>query len=470
MLARVALVFLAAMSAHAGDLDTEIKDMLQQVDANRLLATVERLEAFGTRHSCSTGAPAGRGVSAARDWILARFLEIPGLQVRLDPFTHAGCPNAPTFNVIAWLPGTMHPEQLILIGGHYDSRTTDNNDAVSDAPGANDSGSQTALVLEAARVLAKSSFDATFVFVAFSGEEQGLSGSSELAGNLTSYFDLDSPNVVAMFNSDIVGGDASVNGPADLDQFRLYSPGTPREIGNADGTTDNTSPSRGLMRYVGTWGLAYVPALKMVPKLREDRPGRGGDQTSFVRQQRPAVRFIEAWECSPSPPDHSTPFPPPRFPANCLSFASSHQHSPNDLSRFITPAYMARVAQVVVATSGHLARAPSAPLSISAAGSATSTVTVRWEAPSTGPVDHFVVGARSTAENLYRKRVEVPGDETSRSFTPAELGLAAGESFFISVAAADEQGHESLFAYPEFRCDPSECIVPPGSLDVVAPE
>jgi hypothetical protein len=131
---------------------------------------------------------------------------------------------------------------------------------------------------------------------------------------------------------------------------------------------------------------------------------------------------------------------------------------------------MARVAQVVVATSAHLARAPSAPLSVSVAGSAASTVTVRWEEPSAGPVDHFVVAARSTAEDLYRKRVEVPGDETSRSFTPADFGLAAGENFFISVAAADEQGHESLFAYPEFRCDASECIVQPGSLDVVAPE
>lgn len=465
-----ASAFLAAAVAQADDLDPEIRDILQQVDGARMLATVQRLEAFGTRQSCSTSAPAGRGVNSARDWIFARFSEIPGLQVRLDPFTHARCSNAPTFNVIAWLPGATHPDRLIVIGGHYDSRTSDTNDALSDAPGANDSGSQTALVLEAARVLARYSFDATFVFVAFSGEEQGLSGSSALAGNITSYFDLNSPDVVAMFNSDIIGGDATVNGPAELQQFRVYSPGTPREIAEADGTTDNTSPSRGLMRYIGTWGSAYVPAMKMIPKLREDRPGRGSDHKSFIRQERPAVRFIETWECSPSPPDHSTPFPPTGFPANCLTFTTSHQHSPNDLSGFVTPAYMASVAQVVVASSAHLARAPGAPLAISVAGSATSIVTVWWEAPNTGPVDHFVIAARSTAENLYRERIDVSGSETSRSFAPSELGLAAGESFFVSVAAADEHGHESLFAYPEFRCDATNCIVQPGSLDIIAPE
>jgi hypothetical protein len=49
---------------------------------------------------------------------------------------------------------------------------------------------------------------------------------------------------------------------------------------------------------------------------------------------------------------------------------------------------------------------------------------------------------------------------------PAELGLAAGESFFISVAAVDAKGHESLFAYPEFRCDAVACAIPPGALDV----
>jgi Peptidase family M28 len=196
---------------------------------------------------------AGQGVTAARDWIFKQFSKIEGLQVRLDPFVHANCPTAATFNVVAWLPGRRNPERLVVIGGHYDSRTINVLDAASPAPGANDSGSQTSLVLEAARTLSHQDYDATLVFVAFSGEEQGLFGSGSIAASLDKYFP--GFKLIAMLNSDIVGGDNTVNGPAQLQQFRLYSPGTPRERRTAapDGSTDNTSPARGVMRYVGTW-------------------------------------------------------------------------------------------------------------------------------------------------------------------------------------------------------------------------
>jgi hypothetical protein len=42
-------------------------------------------------------------VTAARDFIFNQYSSIPGLQVTLDPFVHANCPNSPTFNVIACL-------------------------------------------------------------------------------------------------------------------------------------------------------------------------------------------------------------------------------------------------------------------------------------------------------------------------------------------------------------------------------
>jgi hypothetical protein len=451
--------------------DPQIEAVVGAVDANRIRDSIVRLEAFGTRHSCSGSPSAGRGVNAARDWIFAQFSAIPGFQVRLDPFTHPSCPAAATFNVIAWLPGTRHPERVILIGGHYDSRTIDVNDSLSDAPGANDAGSQTSLVLEAARVLAGYSHDSTLAFAAFSGEEQGLIGSDFMAGNLDKH--ITSADVVAMLNSDIVGGDNLVNGPAELQQFRLYSPGTPREIFSADpdGRTDNTSPSRGLMRYVGTFGSAYVPTMKMImiPKLREDRPGRGSDHRSFIRHGYPAVRFMETIECSPSPPDNSTPFPPPSLPANCLSFTTSHQHSPNDISAFTTPEYTARVTQLVVATAASLARAPGAPRDVVVSGDR-QQATIKWSPPLAGGVDHFVIAARSISENFYRRRVVVPANVLVRSLSPAELGLTSGENFFISVAAVDGQGHESLFGYPEFRCDATQCVIPPGALDIIAPE
>jgi Peptidase family M28/Fibronectin type III domain len=449
-------------------IDREIAEAIEDVDSERIQDSVQRLEAFGSRQSCSAPvAPSGKGVSAARDWILKQFSKIDGLQVRLDPFTHPSCPTADTFNVVAWLPGRRNPERLVVVGGHYDSRTIDVFDAASPAPGANDSGSQTSLVLEAARTLAHQDYDATLVFIAFSGEEQGLFGSGSIAASLDKYFP--GFKLVAMLNSDIVGGDNTVNGPAELQQFRLYSPGTPRERRTAapDGHTDNTSPARGVMRYVGAWGGAYVPSMKMIPKLREDRPGRGSDHTSFLNKAFPAVRFMETVECSPSPVDNSGKPRPQASNPSCLDFNTSHQHSPFDLSTYVTAEYAARMTQLVASTAASLARAPSAPRNIKVTGDSFTGATISWATPGAGDVQHYVVAARSTRENLYRQRVRVPAEESSAQLSAEDLGLAPGESFFISVAAVDHKGHESLFAYPEYRCDTAGCAVPAGALDVV---
>jgi len=453
--------------------DPEIGAILTNINPTNIFNTAQAMQNFRTRQACSDQPEPGHGVTAARDYLFAHYSAIPGLQVRLDPFVHASCPTAPTFNVIAWLPG-RYPNRLVIIGGHYDSRTTNVFDTTSDAPGGNDAGGQTGVVLELARVLAGNRYDATLVFISFSGEEQGLFGSASIAANLSRYFD--EPHVIAMLNTDIPGGDSSSNTAADLQNFRLYSPGIPRERRSTDpdGVTDNESPSRGVMRYVGVWGAAYVPTITMLPKLREDRPGRGSDHTSFISQAHPAVRFMETHECSPSPVDNSCggpfPCPPPaEIPDFCkdTTFITTHQHSPNDLVQYITPTYASRIAQVIASVAASLARAPGSPTEFNARGSATAGVRLTFEQPEEGRVDHYVVAARSINENFYRQRVVIahPGVFIS----PQTLGFNPGDGFYISVAAVDRQGHESLFAYPEVRCDPTTCAIPSYAFDVTAP-
>ena len=68
---------------------------------------------------------------------------------------------------------------MVIITGHIDSRVTDPMNATADAPGANDDGSGTAAVIEAARVLSRHRFPATIVYAALSGEEQGLVGGQD---------------------------------------------------------------------------------------------------------------------------------------------------------------------------------------------------------------------------------------------------------------------------------------------------
>jgi hypothetical protein len=455
--------------AQSGDIktDPEISAIVGSVNSTNIGNTATTMQNFRTRQSCSGEPEKGHGVTAARDFLFQQYGAISGLQVKLDQFTHPNCPTSQTYNVIAWLPG-KYPNRLVIIGGHYDSRTTNVLDNTSDAPGGNDSGGQTGVVLELARVLAGHSFDATIVFISFSGEEQGLYGSGEIAANLSKYFT--NPEVIAMLNTDIPGGDKSANKPADFKMFRLYSSGIPREqqSNSPDGVTDNTSPSRGVMRYVGTWGGAYVPAITMKPELREDRPGRASDHVSFINSGYPAVRLMETFECSPSPVNNTCgqpnlPCPPPaQIPIFCkdINFITTHQHSPHDLVKFITPTYAATIAQVVVASAASLARAPGSPQNFDAMGNSTQGITIKFDNPTGGNVDHFVAAARSVAENFYRQRITVTHD-TKRVITAQELGLKAGDSFFVSVAAVDKVGHESLFAYSEVRCDATACKIPP---------
>lgn len=433
----------AADGATAGP-DADIVAFVESISSARISQTIQTLAAFGTRSSCSTQTAATQGIVPARDWIKAQFDAIGGLTTSLYAFTQTGCTQALTRDdVVAVLPSTTHPNRVVVIGGHYDSRTVNLTDGTSPAPGANDSGSQTSVVLELARVMVTHSFDATLAFVAFAGEEEGLVGSKALAQNMGSV--VPGGQVVAMLNCDIVGGDNTTNDANALQQFRLYSPGTPREVGatTPDGTTDNTSPSRGLMRYVATWGSAYVPSMTIIPKLREDRPGRGGDHESFIAAGYPAVRFIEPTE------------------------NLAHEHTAQDLFQYVTPDYTARVARVVAAVAASLGRAPDAPASIAGSGNAAAPA-LTWAVPRTGAVDHFVVAARPATENIYHSRLRVGPAQTSATPTPAALGVDPASAYFLSVAAVDAMGHESLFAYPEYRCDAAGCVVPPGALAITA--
>jgi hypothetical protein len=432
-------------------LDGEIAGAVGSVSSTRIGSAITTLAGFTTRNTCSSDTPAGNTIGAARDWVKAQFQSIAGLTVSLDNFTFTGCASGTVTdqNVVAVKLGA-HPDRVIVIGGHYDSRTISGTDPTSPAPGANDSGSQTAAIIEIARALAPLKFDATLIVAAFAAEEQGLYGSAQLANDYAMYV---TPNakVEAMLNLDIVGGDNVANDATTLQQYRLFSPGTPREFNLPMGVTDDTSPARGVMRYVAYWGSAYVPSMTIAPMLREDRAGRGGDQESFNNVSIPAVRFIETVE---SP--------------NAATMAS-HQHSANDLPMYVTPAYTARIAQVVTAVGASLARAPTPPQTATATGPSAGPWTLTWSVPASGPaVDHYVIAARPTLENFYHTRVAVPASKTSQSVTAADLGLAAGAAFFVSVAAVDAQGHESLFAYPEYRCDATSCMVQPGSLDVTA--
>jgi hypothetical protein len=123
-------------------------------------------------------------------------------QVRRDNFPIAGWKGAPAtvpaFNVEVSVPGVVHPEQVVVIGCHYDGQLTSTQSA-------NDDGSGCAIELGVARGLAaywKSHHvypARTLRFVIFDAEESGLNGSFYYIDNTTNG---DSKNVIAMINEE----------------------------------------------------------------------------------------------------------------------------------------------------------------------------------------------------------------------------------------------------------------------------
>ncbi len=176
----------------------EIDAIVQDVSEANYVSVWQSLDDFETRY---TYAPAN-DVSAM--WMYS-LLSSYGLQV--EYFTHAQ--SGPKKNVIATHPGQVDPSKIVYITGHFDCTS---EDPYNQAPGADDNGSGTAAVLEAARVLSNYDFEYTIKFAAFNGEEQGLYGSSAYVESIHGQGE----DVLGCINLDMIAYRGTDPAPADL--------------------------------------------------------------------------------------------------------------------------------------------------------------------------------------------------------------------------------------------------------------
>src|SRR3989304_5811625 len=146
-----------------------IQDLVDEVSQETLLAYNQRLQDFQTRYSYSDS------IASARQWLGDKFSSYGIDSVYLDHYFY----DSDQWNVVATIPGTVEPDALIVVGGHYDSVTYSQSPGpLTYAPGADDNGSGTAATLELARILANNPLPLTVVFILFAQEEQGLRGSN----------------------------------------------------------------------------------------------------------------------------------------------------------------------------------------------------------------------------------------------------------------------------------------------------
>jgi hypothetical protein len=282
--------------------EQRVAEHARQVDAARMKASIEKMVGFGTRHTLSSQADPKRGIGAAVRWAEGE-LNKTGLPVQQVCDTVTKLPRIPTptkvCNVVAIQRGSERPNDVVIITGHIDSRVSDPMNATADAPGANDDGSGTAAVLEAARILSRHKFPGTIVYAALSGEEQGLNGGKIMAD----YAKAQGWNVIANLNNDIIGNSCGSDGVCNDKAVRVFSEG-PRWQGHEELAADirskggeNDSPSRNISRFLDTLA-ERIPELgiDVMQIWRNDRFGRGGDHTEFLNAGFPAVRFSVAVE------------------------------------------------------------------------------------------------------------------------------------------------------------------------------
>jgi hypothetical protein len=412
--------------------DPGIADLVRSVSARTIGDTDRRLVAFGTRSAFSERLDnAARGVFAARDWIRGRFEEIAQnsdgrMTVALDTYEQPKSDRAPRAveisSVYATLRGDDPTRETYVISSHYDSRNSDPFDAGLDAPGADDNGSATAAVIEAARVMAHAHFAGTIIFACFDGEEQGLFGSGHFAQKLAAA----GVHVAADFNNDIIGASVGHDGEVAPYDVRLFSEALPSDANlhrvNVIGT-ENDSPSRELARFALETDQAYVPSMHVNLIYRADRFLRGGDQESFTDAGFPAIRFVEQNE----------------------NFDHQHQNvrteggvEYGDLVKFVDFDYVARVTQLNVAALATAAAAPSAPVVTMDAKALGYTTSLSWPA---------VKGAASY-DVLWRKTYE-PQWTHARSVTVASATIALSKDDWIfGVRSVDDAGHRSVVSLP----------------------
>ncbi len=283
-----------------------LKEVAGFVKSDALKSDIEKLVSFGTRHTLSSANDSKRGIGAARAWAKSEFerigQECGGCLTIMTPTDTVSGNRIPQpveiVNVLAVQKGVTDPNRVVIISGHIDSRVTDVMDAEHDAPGANDDGSGTAAVIEAARALSHKKFDATIVYAVLTGEEQGLYGGKLLAKTAKEQ----GWQVEAQLNNDIIGNVEGLNGKIDRDHFRLFSEGTKASETEAEAKRrrlvggEIDSPSRNLARLVAELTDAVLPGIHPKMIYRADRFGRGGDQAPLQEAGFPAIRITEAAE------------------------------------------------------------------------------------------------------------------------------------------------------------------------------
>jgi hypothetical protein len=420
--------------------DPEIEKMVSEVSSDSLESYVRRLVSFGTRNTLSMANNPARGIGAARNWVLQRFQEfgqqaqgrftayidsttLPADGRRVDKPTVLG-------NVMGILKGSDPADpRVFLMSAHLDNMRSSVMDRDGDAPGANDDASGVAAVMETARIMCKRNFPATVIFIAFSGEEQGLLGAQYLAGRAQK----EKWQIEAMLNNDIMGSNNSNETKViNNTQVRIFSEAyslsdTGRQFQQIRALgLENDGKARQLARYIKEVGERYVDHLQIKMIYRNDRFLRGGDHTPFVAQGYAAVRITE------------------------MNENYYHQHQDvrmeqgiqyGDLPEFMDFEYLRRNTAMNLSCLANLAKAPAQPQSVAIqTRRLTNYSTLSWKTPQYRAAAGYYLLMRETTSPHWERKIFTKDTEITIPYSK--------DNYFFAVQAVSADGNESLPVVP----------------------
>ncbi len=420
--------------------DTEIEEMVKEVSPDSLRSYIKTMVSFGTRNTLSSGTDPKRGIGAARNWVLSRFNEMAKqsngrLSAIIDTTTlqpDGKRVDVPLLlgNVVATLKGTdPNDNRIFIISGHLDNMRSNVMDRTGDAPGANDDASGVSAVMECARIMSKHNFSATVIFVAVSGEEQGLLGSAFMSEKAKKQ----NWNVEAVLNNDIMGSNNSnETNIIDNTRIRVFSEGLPAYETEKNAATirnlglENDGKARQLARYVKEIGERYVDNLQIVLIYRNDRFLRGGDHTPYVQRGYAAVRITEMNE---------------NYTRQHQDVRTENGIQYGDIIDHIDFEYLRKNTAMNLCNLSSLAKAPSMPDSVKMDVKKLSNSTyLYWQAPKYGKVKGYYVLVRETTSAFWQKKIFTTGLEMRLPYSK--------DNYFFAVQAVNEAGNESLPVVP----------------------
>ena len=165
------------------------QDRANQVSQANINTYLQEFEALGVKRTGTTQN------TNAFNWLKTKYTALG--YTTSDFFEHSWTASGySSKNLIVTKTGTLYPNKFVIVCGHFDS---------INGPGTNDNGSGTSIILELARILKDVPTEYSIKFIHFSGEEQGLLGSSRYVSQIVNGT---SPkmDIKVVVNLDQVGG------------------------------------------------------------------------------------------------------------------------------------------------------------------------------------------------------------------------------------------------------------------------